>query len=129
MSSRKLVFMMGLFLIVAALIAACGPGGGGSGGGGTNSTTINVEGHEFGYTPNSITVKPGESVTINFKNTGTVEHTFVIPQVNFKLTAQPSQTAKGTFTAPTTPGSYEIHCDIAGHKEANMIATLVVVAQ
>lgn len=126
MASRKLMILVSLSVIFAALIAACGPGGGGSTPPG--GQTINVEGSEFSFTPVAITAKPGEAIKVNFKNTGTVEHTFVIKDLNFKLTAQPGATVSGVFTAPNASGTHAINCDIAGHTEAGMLGTLTVVA-
>jgi plastocyanin len=123
MSSRKLWVFVGLLMAVAAIVSACGGGGGGAGAG---AATFNIQGSEFSYQPNAFTVKPGEKVTINFKNAGTVEHTFVLKDLNFKLTAQPGQTVTGTFTAPSTPGTFQFHCDIAGHTEAGMVGTMTV---
>lgn len=124
MSGRKLLFVLTLVTVIAALVAACGPGGGGGGGGATQ--TVNVTGTEFSYSPNTITVKPGEKVTVNFKNSGSVQHTFVVPDLNFKLVVDPGQTGSGTFTAPSQAGTHQIHCDIAGHTEAGMVGTLSV---
>ena len=123
MSGRKLMLFVSLLVAIAAVISACGGGGGG---GGAGAVTVSVQGSEFQYEPNAISAKPGQKVTVNFKNTGTVEHTFVIKDLNFKLTAQPGQTVTGTFTAPATAGSFEIHCDIAGHTEAGMLGKLTV---
>lgn len=123
--SRRLQFLgLALVLVLGMAVVACGPGGGGASSSG--GETVTVEGAEFAYTPNEITAKPGEKVTVNFKNVGTVEHTFVIKDLNFKLTAQPGQTVSGTFTAPSTAGTYEIHCDVAGHTEAGMHGKLTV---
>ncbi len=126
MASRKKLLLIGLLMVAIAALAACGPGGGG--GGSTTGQTINVEGGEFFYQPVDINAKPGERVNVNFKNAGTVEHTFVIKDINFKLVAQPGQTVKGTFTAPSAAGTHEIHCDVPGHTEAGMIGKLTVVA-
>lgn len=123
MSGRKLLFVLMLVTVIATLVAACGPGGGGGGGA---AQTVNVSGSEFAYSPNAITAKPGDKVTVNFKNTGSVQHTFVIQDLNFKLVADPGQTVSGTFTAPSQAGTHEIHCDVAGHKEAGMLGTLTV---
>lgn len=120
---QKFVLFFGLLIAVTAVLSACGGGGGG---GGAGAATFSVEGSEFAYNPNSFSAKPGQKVTVNFKNTGTVEHTFVIKDLNFKLTAQPGQTVTGTFTAPSTPGTFDIHCDIAGHAEAGMQGKLTV---
>lgn len=127
MVSRKLIFLMSLLVGIAVLISACGPGGGGSSSG-SQGQTVNVEAGEFYYKPVEITAKAGEAVKVNFKNDGTVEHTFVIKDLNFKLVASPGQTVSGKFTAPTTAGTLEIHCDVAGHTEAGMQGKLNVVA-
>ncbi len=126
MLSRKIGYVLGVLLLGALAISACGPGGGGTTSG--TGQTVSVEAGEFYYKPDLINAKPGEPITVSFKNAGTVEHTFVIKDLNFKLVAQPGQTVRGTFTAPTTPGAYEIHCDIAGHTEAGMQAKLTVAA-
>jgi len=129
MSKRTLAFLVSIAAI-AIILSACGPGGGGNSGGSTGSAeTLNVSGAEFAYTPNKFTVTPGEKVTVNFKNTGTVQHTFVIKDLNFKLVASPGQTVSGSFTAPSKAGDYQIHCDVAGHTEAGMQGTLTVAAE
>ncbi|MBI4674302.1 MAG: cupredoxin domain-containing protein [Chloroflexi bacterium] len=122
MKNLKALLIVSLMVVVAAIVAACGGGGGG----GAAALTVNVEGSEFAYKPSEIAAKPGQKVTVSFKNTGTVEHTFVIKDLNVKLTAQPGKTVSGTFTAPSTPGTFEIHCDIAGHTEAGMVGKLTV---
>lgn len=124
MSTHKLALVFGILLIVAVLGAACGRGE--SAGGASAGQTVAVEGKEFAFTPDTINAKPGEKITINFKNAGTVEHTFVIADLNFKLTAQPGQTVTGAFTAPSQTGTYEIRCDVAGHTEAGMKGQLIV---
>lgn len=119
--------VLAVLMVSVVLVGACGPGGG-AGGGAATGQTISVEGGEFFYKPVDINAKPGEPIKVNFKNTGTVEHTFVIKDINFKLTAMPGQTVSGVFTAPTTAGTHEIHCDVPGHTEAGMIGKLTVVA-
>ncbi|MCG3140684.1 MAG: hypothetical protein HDKAJFGB_01795 [Anaerolineae bacterium] len=120
---RKFLIVLGFMIAATAVLAACGGGGGG---GGAGATTVNIEGSEFAYQPADINAKPGEKVTVNFKNIGTVEHTFVIKDLNFKLTAQPGQSVSGSFTAPAAAGTYVIHCDVAGHTEAGMHGSLIV---
>lgn len=124
MSGCKIVFVS-LLVVVGAVLAACGNAGGGqpSAGGGQSVT---ITGTEFSYTPNLINAKPGEKVTVNFKNTGSVQHTFVIHALNFKITADPGTTVAGSFTAPSTPGTFDIQCDVPGHKEAGMTGKLTV---
>lgn len=121
----KLILLMVLSAILVVAVAACGPGGGSAP---PSGQTINVQGGEFFYDPVDITAKPGEAINVNFKNSGTVEHTFVIKGLDFKIVAQPGQTKSAVFTAPTTAGTFEIHCDVPGHTEAGMVGKLTVVA-
>lgn len=127
MKSRLLV-LTGVVMIVAALIAACGPGSSATTPPPASGKTVNVEGGEFFYQPLDITAAAGEKVTVNFKNTGSVEHTFVIKDLNFKIVAPPGAIKSGTFTAPAAGTTYEIHCDVPGHTEAGMKGKLNVVA-
>jgi plastocyanin len=126
MLNRRLLSLVVVVMLVAAFFSACGPSGGSGTGGGTTGQTVNIEGSEFAFNPATITAKPGERVTVNFKNIGTVEHTFVITELNFKLVAQPGQTTTGTFSAPAQSTTFEVHCDIAGHTEAGMKGELIV---
>jgi nitrite reductase (NO-forming) len=125
MSERKVLYAS-LLIVVAAILSACGGGGGAPPPPGGGGQTVTISGTEFSYTPNMINAQPGEKVTVNFKNTGTVQHTFVIHDLNFKLTADPGATVTGSFTAPSQPGTFEIQCDVPGHKEAGMTGKLTV---
>ena len=115
------------------------------------TTEITVEASDFAYKPASITVPAGEPVTITLDNVGKVEHDFVVEKINvtdlstsdlgpaahhmgeheadydlhFFARAGDSETLQ--FTA-LEPGTYEILCTIAGHKEAGMVGTLIVAA-
>ncbi|HZQ10191.1 MAG TPA: cupredoxin domain-containing protein [Anaerolineae bacterium] len=129
MFGRKSLLFASVVLVIAAIISACGGGGGNTNPDNTSGgQTVMVQGSEFEYQPNVINAKPGEKVNVQFKNTGTVEHTFVIKDLNFKIVAEPGQTVTKSFTAPSSSGSFEIHCDVAGHTEAGMKGTLNVVA-
>ncbi len=125
---RKALLFASVMLVVAAIISACGGGGNPAPSDSGGGQTVMVQGSEFAYQPNVINAKPGEKINVQFKNTGTVEHTFVIKDLNFKIVAEPGQTVTKSFTAPSSAGSYEIHCDVAGHTEAGMKGTLNVVA-
>lgn len=116
------------------------------------TTEITVEASDFAYQPASITVPAGEPVTITLNNVGRAEHDFVVEKINvtdvhasdsgpaahhaggheadydlhFFARAGDSETLQ--FTALES-GTYEIFCTIEGHKEAGMIAQLVVTNQ
>ena len=134
------VFVLAIFLVGCASTPA------------QATTEIIVEASDFAYKPASITVPAGEHVTITLNNVGKVEHDFVVEKINvtdvsasdtgpaahhmggyepdydlhFFARAGDTETLK--FTA-FEPGAYEIFCTIEGHKEAGMIAQLVVAAQ
>ena len=126
------------------LVSACG---------GTSqpSTEIAVEATDFAYSPLSITIPAGQPVTLMLKNSGKVEHDFVIDKINvtdvassdngpaehhqmhqteydLHFFARAGESSTLEFTA-LKPGTYEIFCSIEGHKEAGMIGKLIVAAQ
>ncbi len=125
--SRRMIVLLAAIALVAVLLAACGGGasGGGSTGGGT-PLNVTVTGTEFKYDPSTINATPGQTINLTFKNTGSVQHTVVLPQANVKLTVDPGKSVNQTFTAPAQAGTYQFECDIPGHKEAGMTGQLVV---
>ncbi len=137
--NKKFMILGSLILLGALILSACGGGGSGGSGGGTNVT---VTAKEFSFDPANVTVPAGAKVNITFKNTGSVQHTWVIMKqgtkvsgsftpadqanIYYSIKADAGQTATGTFTAPSSAGSYQIVCDIPGHFEAGMQGTLTV---
>ena len=132
-------------LVCAILLTAC------AGASQQAVTEITVEATDFTYDPVSITVPAGQPVTLTLKNTGKVEHDFVIdninvanveasdsgpaehhqmsqPEYDLHFFAKARETAVLQFTA-MEPGEYEIFCSIEGHKEAGMIGELIVAAE
>jgi len=132
-------------LVCAILLTAC------AGASQQAVTEITVEATDFTYDPVSITVPAGQPVTLTLKNTGKVEHDFVIdninvanveasdsgpaehhqmsqPEYDLHFFAKAGETAVLQFTA-MEPGEYEIFCSIEGHKEAGMIGELIVAAE
>lgn len=133
MQSHRFVLFVLVSAVVIALLAACSGGtiGGtkpASGGGG--GQTFNVSSTEFAFTPNKFEGKVGEKLTFKVTNKGTVEHNFVIlspdgSQELTKLSTQPGETKSLEFT-PSEAVTYQIDCNIAGHKEAGMVGKLEV---
>ena len=132
-------------LVCAILLAGC------AGTSQQSVTEITVEATDFTYDPVSITVPAGPPVTLTLKNTGKVEHDFVIdninvanveasdsgpaehhhvnqPEYDLHFFAKAGETPVLQFTA-LEPGEYEIFCSIEGHKEAGMIGELIVAAE
>jgi uncharacterized cupredoxin-like copper-binding protein len=122
------------------LLVACGGDGDG---GGDAVTELSVEGtNELRFEPDEYTIPVGEEVTVELTSDG-VEHDFVIeggadvaeageqeedvPEGDLEVVhADAGETASGTVTVNET-GTYEVYCNIPGHREAGMVATLTVV--
>ena len=139
--SKKIFFS----LVCAILLAGC------AGAPQQPVTEITLEAADFTYEPMSITVPAGQPITLMLKNTGKVEHDFVVSNIDvinveasesgpaqhhqmdqheydLHFFAKAGETATLQFTA-IHPGTYEIFCSIEGHKEAGMIGELIVAAQ
>jgi uncharacterized cupredoxin-like copper-binding protein len=134
MKSQRIVLLALVSVLVIALLAACS--GGTVGGtkapasGSTGGKSYNVSATEFQFTPNKFDAKVGQKLTFKVTNKGTVEHNFVIlspdgSQEMTKISTQPGETKTLEFT-PTEAVTYQIDCNIAGHKEAGMTGELAV---
>jgi len=95
----------------------------------------------------SFEVTAGQPVKLTYANQGALEHDFSIqaiavtnvhesgdhlhhdmgstPMPDLHVAIGAGQTVVLTFT-PTTPGTYEFFCAIAGHKDAGMTGQLIV---
>ncbi len=129
---RRGSWLGGLSMFVAVLATACGGGGGGqpsggppSGGTGTPAATVAVVEKEWTMTPQPGTAKAG-TVKFVVKNEGTIEHNFVIKELNQELanSIQPGQSKEVSVTLK--PGTYTLICNIPGHEDAGMHTTLTV---
>jgi plastocyanin len=113
-----------LFLLAMALVLAACTSGTPSGtpastasGGSAKANSIII--HNFAFSPNSLTVAPGATVTVTNKDQ--VTHTLTTTRGGFNTGDIPGGTSK-TFTAPNTPGTYPYICSIHQY----MSGTLVV---
>ncbi|MGQ0571342.1 MAG: cupredoxin domain-containing protein [Armatimonadota bacterium] len=89
---------------------------------------IAVSAREFLYAPKQFAVKAGD-VTFAVKNTGAVDHDFVIENAAKKKIAEATPFPPGKTVqvkAKLTAGTYTIFCSIPGHREAGMHAPLKV---
>ena len=120
---------------VAMLGAACGKGGG--------TTTIAGEkandhgtktvsgssfeleadndGNNFYFNPTILKGTPGQKVTLEIKNEGSVKHNFTIEDQKIDQDLNPDQTVKVTVTFPSS-GLVEFHCEY--HKSLGMVGAL-----
>jgi plastocyanin len=87
---------------------------------------INVVGTEFSFTPSTITLNNGDSVSLTFKNNGTYPHNLSIPDLNIATkTIKPGEQDTIQFTVSKT-GSFQYTCTIDSHAAQGMTGTLTV---
>lgn len=121
------MWVVWISLLVGLTAAACGPGrpsgGPGAGPGGT-AGSVAVSEKEWTIAFPSSPIKAGR-ITFMVKNEGAIEHNFVIEAAGLQIDAiQPGQTKQASVTLKA--GTYEVLCNIPGHKEAGMKTTLTV---
>ncbi len=73
----------------------------------------------FSFSPSTFTVKAGQKVTV--VNQDSIQHSLIANDGSFD-TGLLSQGQIGSFTAPTTPGTYSYHCSV----HTTMTGTLIV---
>lgn len=123
MRTRLFLAMMATSALAVVVTAACtapkqpAPTGG--------STEVRIVAREFAFEPATIQVQAGRPVTVILENQGAVEHEIEVHGTDFHLHAGPGQTAQGSLTI-SIPGTYDVTCEIPGHKEAGMAGELVV---
>ncbi len=92
---------------------------------GTATKTFNITAQQWQFTPSTITVDEGDSVTLNVTSTD-VTHGFSIPDFGVSETLSPGQTTTVTFTA-NKDGSFSFSCSVScGSGHSGMRGTLVV---
>lgn len=138
MLKKTLVTVMFLFLL-----SACGTA--------EPMNEVFVKMGDFYFEPAVLTVPVGQPVTVTLANEGAAEHDFVVEKIDVSsissggdvgghhttgahtdydlhVSVEAGGTSVLTFTA-NQPGTYQIFCSVPGHKEAGMVAELIVVSQ
>jgi len=90
------------------------------------AVTVTIATTEFKFTPDTITVHMGERVQVTLDNTkGTLKHDLYQPELNIHAEVEAGKKAIFEFT-PNKAGTFDLICDVPGHKEAGMVGKLVV---
>jgi uncharacterized cupredoxin-like copper-binding protein len=116
--------------------------------------TIEIQMREFAFSPESLTLRGGERVTLAFRNVGNLEHEFMAgsepaygkgylndllsgahvegsaghgsDHVGTGIRVAPNSTMRFTFVVPERSGVFEFGCFLVGHYESGMHGRLVV---
>ena len=92
----------------------------------SQAADITVVTSEFKFNPNTITVHMGQRVRVTLDNTkGTLKHDFHQPDLNLHAEVDAGKTTVFEFT-PTKVGTFDLTCDVPGHKDAGMVGKLIV---
>lgn len=90
--------------------------------------TVQVKALEFAYQPKEMAVRAGDMVFV-IENVGAIEHNFLLEDSTKKSVGKIAVIAPGTseqLRVTLRPGAYEILCDLPGHRDAGMTATVRV---
>jgi plastocyanin len=77
-----------------------------------SAATIDMEADDYYFGPTFVKVKPGEKVTIELENEGTMTHTFTSDSLKVDEQLAPDKKAKITITVPSDGTAFEFHCSI-----------------
>jgi plastocyanin len=111
--------------LIALPLGACGGGSSASGPLAGADVTVHAK-DTLRFDKSEYTAKAG-TIKIGYVNDGNLTHTLVIdghPEFNKLQVSSKGQSQIGTAQLP--PGTYQIYCDIPGHRAAGMQANLVV---
>lgn len=89
------------------------------------ATVVDITMSEFAFTPTMITI-PASGATLRLTNTGSVAHNVRIPEIGVQSADVAPGRTVDLVVGPLTEGHYDVFCNIAGHAEAGMKASLMV---
>ena len=119
---RNLISIVAMTLIVLLASTACQSKPAGA----DSAATITIVTTEFKFTPDTLTVHVGERVQVTLDNTkGTLKHDMYQPELNIHAEVEAGKKATFDFV-PTKTGTFELVCDVPGHKDAGMVGKLIV---
>ncbi|MFZ2025507.1 MAG: cupredoxin domain-containing protein [Microgenomates group bacterium] len=91
----------------------------------TNVRAFTVEGGNFKFTPNTISVNQGDTVKITFKNTEGF-HDFVLDEYQLRTKQIPAGQEETMEFVADKVGTFEFYCSVGTHRKMGMVGTLEV---
>jgi plastocyanin len=112
--------------LVTPGLVACGSSSSTSGTATTvpGAGALAVTAKSFSFTPKEIDVKAGSTATLSLHSTD-LAHDFTVKELDIHVAVQGGKTTSKSITFDK-PGTYTFYCSVAGHREAGMEGTLVV---
>jgi uncharacterized cupredoxin-like copper-binding protein len=118
MVRNRIWMLLTAALLGTVVLSACSSGP-------ATAEQLKVSASEFMFDPTSLTLKIDEPVQATITNTGSLKHTFTIPDLDVDAVLTAGQTVTVKFT-PTESGTFELLCTVPGHKDAGMVGTVSV---
>jgi manganese oxidase len=87
--------------------------------------SVSVELSEFAISPSDITVAAGGVLEVT--NRGAIDHDLAVIDADLGTPMLKGGESASLDLSSLAPGSYEVHCTVAGHESGGMKATLTVV--
>ena len=91
----------------------------------TSTASASVVLSEYKFEPSTLTLKVGQAVQLQIKNTGTISHTYTVPELGINQVVAPGGSTSVNVT-PDTAGTFEATCTMPGHAGLGMKGSVVV---
>lgn len=90
-----------------------------------DTTVFDVEAVDVSFNPDEFTIPADTDVTIEFVNTGAMQHDWVVEETDVASSLL-SRGQGETLTVNLPAGEYTYICSVPGHAPAGMVGTLIV---
>lgn len=92
----------------------------------TGVKEVVMEGTEFKFVADTLTVKKGEKVKLTFKNTGKMPHDWVVDELNVRTKIISGGATEVIEFTPDKAGVFEYYCSVGKHRENGMVGKITV---
>ena len=89
-------------------------------------TEITVEGDEYSFSPEALTLTSGQKVRLTFKNVGSQPHNFVIDDLGVASKTIPGGGSDTVEFTANESGSFGFYCGVGNHEALGMEGDLEV---
>lgn len=92
----------------------------------TPAREIVVEAKEFSFAQAKLTATKGERIKVTLKNTGKLQHDFVIDELGVSTKVIPGGAEDSVEFTVQDAGTYTFYCSVGNHRTQGMVGTLEV---